>query len=100
MWIESTQYYARPGQAQAVLQMRRRATAVRLMLGLAPGEIRIKVEGVGPDVSWECRFASAKDFAEDMAARAASDEFVKIRKSMHELLEKFDRHVQQIVPDN
>jgi hypothetical protein len=53
------------------------------------------VSGDGPDVRWECSFPTMMDFEADMAARAKSPEFGNQRKQMGELLERFERHVQQ-----
>lgn len=99
MIVEITHYYARPGQTEAVLAQRRLATALRLRLGLPPGRIFRKLEGAGPDVRWECAFATRADYERDMDARAASTEFAAIRLAMHALLERFERHLQQAVDD-
>lgn len=93
MIIEATNYYAKDGQAEAVLEQRRRATEIRRRLGLEPGRIFVKLEGSGPDVRWECAFELAEAYEADRAARAASDEFEAIRKQMHTLLDRFERHV-------
>jgi hypothetical protein len=97
--IEITHYYARAGQAGAVLEQRRHATALRLRLGLAPGRIFRKLEGAGPDVRWECSYATREDYERDLAARAGSKEFTAARQQMHGLLERFERHLQQDVGD-
>lgn len=95
MLIEITNYYARPGQSDNVLAQRRHASEVRRRLGLAPGAIYTKLEGAGPDVRWECRFESRDEYERDMATRAASAEFAQARADMHQLIEKFERHLQQ-----
>lgn len=95
MVIEITNYYARPGQAAAVLEQRRQTSALRTRLGLPAGRIFSKIEGAGPDVRWECAFASRADYDRDMAARAASPEFAAARESMHVLLDRFERHLQR-----
>ena len=97
MIVEITNYWARPGQADSVLDQRRSATAIRVGLGLAPGQIFRKIEGVGPDVRWECEFSSREDYDLDMSVRAASAEFGAARQRMHEFLERFERHLQQRV---
>jgi len=97
MIVESTHYYARAGQEEAVLSQRRIATDLRMRLGLPPGRIFRKVEGDGPDVRWECPFATRADYDRDMAARAASPEFAASRQSMLALLERFERHLQESV---
>ena len=99
MLVEITNYYARPGQADAVLEQRRLTTALRVRLGLVPGRIFRKLEGAGPDVRWECAFPSRAAYDADMAARAASSEFATARQSMHGLLERFERHLQEDVAD-
>ena len=95
MVIEITNYYALPGRAEAVLAQRRRATAVRLKLGLPAGRTFCKLEGAGPDVRWECTFDSRAAYEADLAMRGASDEFVQARQAMHSLVERFERHLQE-----
>jgi hypothetical protein len=98
MFIEITHYFALPGQVDAVLAQRRHASAIRARLGLPAGRIFRKVEGAGPDVRWECGFASREDYERDLAARDASEAFQRARKDMHALLARFERHLQQEVP--
>jgi hypothetical protein len=93
--IEITNYFAREGQIQAVLQQRRRATATRCELGLEPGEILVLREGNGPDIRWECRFATREAHDADLAVRAGSRAFVEARREMHTLLEQFERQVYE-----
>lgn len=95
MIIEATNYFAKEGQAQAVLEQRRKASEIRRSLGLEAGFILLKLEGTGPDVRWECRFASREAYEADRAARAASPQFEESRKHMHSLLERFERHVSE-----
>ena len=97
MIVESTHYYARPGQEEAVLAQRRAANDLRMRLGLPPGRIFRKVDGTGPDVRWECPFATRADYERDTAVRAASPEFAAARQAMHALLERFERHLQESV---
>ena len=99
MIVETTNYYARPGQADAVLEQRRHATAIRVSLGLSPGRIFSKLEGSGPDVRWECDFPTREDYDMDMSTRAASAEFGSARQTMHAFLDRFERHLQQRVDD-
>lgn len=96
MIVEVTNYFAKPGAADEVLVHRRRGSALREQLGLPPGRIFVKVAGDGPDVRWECSFATPADFEADMAARAKSPEFGNQRTQMGGLLERFERHVQQL----
>ena len=44
--VERTHYYAKPGLAGEVLDVRRKASAVRLSIGLPAGEIFVKYPGV------------------------------------------------------
>lgn len=89
MVIERTHYFAKPGQAENMLAVRRRACRIRLSIGLAKGTIHLKPDpgAEGPDVVWECRFASLKDQQQDLAARAASAEFPRLRSEIDALLE-------------
>lgn len=93
MIVEATNYFAREGQVDEVLKQRRKATEIRRSLGLDQGKILIRREGNGPDVRWECSFETREAYEADRAARAASPEFEAARKTMHTLLERFERHV-------
>lgn len=95
MWIERTAYFAKPGLAAEVLAARRRASAVRVAIGLPAGTIFARVNGDGPAVRWECAFPSAEAQAADLAARAASAEFESVRAHMRSLLARFERHVER-----
>jgi hypothetical protein len=93
MIVEATNYFAREGQAAAVLEQRRKATEIRRELGLDPGRILVKLEGAGPDVRWECSFPSLQAYEADMTTRGGSQAFSDARKAMHSLLDRFERHV-------
>ena len=93
MIVETTNYFAKPGMAGAVLEMRRRGTRLRAALGLPPGEIFVKTGDKGPDVRWECRFLSRHELDADLAARDKSPEFVEQKRLMGALLERFERHI-------
>ncbi|MDR3463082.1 MAG: hypothetical protein P4L76_12285 [Beijerinckiaceae bacterium] len=93
MIVETTNYFAKAGQAAAVLKHRRMTTEIRRKLGLDPGRIFVKLEGTGPDVRWECNFASMEAYEADRAQRAASPDFEAGRKLMLTLLDKFERHL-------
>jgi len=95
MWIERTSYYAKPGRADAVLDARRRASAVRAAIGLPAGAIFVREAGEGPDVRWECGFESSEAHAADLAARAASAEFEAVRALMRSLIDRFERRVER-----
>lgn len=96
MIVETTNYYAKPGNEAEVLVHRRRGSALRAQLGLPPGKIFVKLSGDGPDVRWECAFESKAEFEADMEARGDSPEFGIQRQQMGQLLERFERHVQQL----
>ena len=94
--VERTQYYAKLGLAAEVLEQRRKASAVRIAIGLPAGEIFIKHpsgDGSEPDVAWQCTFADAVAHAADLAARAASAEFESVRARMRTLYARFERQV-------
>ena len=95
MLIERTHYYAKPGLAPEVLATRRRASQVRVALGLAHGRILAKADptGEGPDVTWECAFPDAAAQAADLAARGRSPEFEAVRARMVTLIDRFERLV-------
>lgn len=94
--VEATNYFAKQGEAPAVLQLRRQATAIRRELGLEAGEILVLREGNGADVRWECRFPTRAAYEADMAARARSEAFSQARRVMHTLLDRFERHVYEV----
>lgn len=93
MLVSYNFYYARPGNAAAVLQQRIKASDVRTQLGLPRGRIISKVEGEGdwPDVIWRLDFADMALQDADMQARAASAEFEAIRHGMRQLYRRFER---------
>ena len=101
MIVERTQYFAKPGLAAEVLDLRRKASAVRLSIGLPAGEIFVKHpsgDGSEPDVAWQCTFADAAAREADLAARAASAAFENVRVQMRKLLVRFERQVFSIAP--
>ena len=94
--VERTQYYAKPGLAAEVLDVRRKASAVRLAIGLPAGEIFVRHpggDGSEPDVAWQCAFADGAARDADLAARAASAEFESVRLQMRKLYARFERQV-------
>jgi len=95
MIVERTHYYAKPGLAEQVLATRRRACLVRIAAGLPAGRIRAKASGDGPDVTWECDFASEAEQAADLAARAASADFEAVRADMRAAVARFERCVER-----
>jgi dienelactone hydrolase len=99
MLVERTHYYAKPGRAAEVLAARRRASEVRVALGLRHGRILAKADpgGDGPDVTWECAFPDADAHARDLEARRQSPEFAAVRARMTALIDRFERLV--LVPD-
>jgi hypothetical protein len=97
MIVETTLYYAKPEQAQAVLRMRRQGCALRVALRLPPGDIFVKCGADGPDVRWECRFNDRAALDADLAARDTSPEFGEQRRQMGALLQRFERHIFELV---
>jgi len=96
MIVERTEYFAKPGLAEKVLAIRRRASGVRRELGLPGGRIFLRQPGgdpEGPDVAWECEFVDAAAQAADLAARGASPAFEAVRAEMTACLARFGRHV-------
>jgi hypothetical protein len=99
MIAERTQYFAKPGLAAEVLDLRRKACAVRVSIGLPAGEIFVKHpsgDGSEPDVAWQCIFADVAAREADLAARAASEAFESVRVQMRTLLAHFERQVFSI----
>lgn len=86
-------YYARPGNAAAVLHQRLLASDVRARLGLPRGRTISKLEGGNdwPDVIWRLDFTDMAAQDADMQARAASTEFETIRIGMRQLYRRFER---------
>ena len=99
MIVERTHYYAKAGQRDAVLAMRRKASDVRVAMGLAAGTIRVKADpsADGPDVAWECAFANKQAHRADLDARAASADFEAVRAGMRALMDRFERLVEERV---
>ena len=99
--IERTHYFARPRLADQVLVTRLGACAVRLAIGLPPGEIFCKRpggDGSEADVSWQCAFPDEAAQRHDLEVRSASAEFEAVRASMRPLIARFERHVFTSMP--
>jgi hypothetical protein len=99
MIVERTHYFAKPGLAAEVLDLRHKACTVRLSIGLPAGEIFVKHpggDGSEPDVAWQCAFADAAAREADLAARAASAAFEDVRVHMRKLIVRFERQVFSI----
>lgn len=96
MILETTNYFVQSGKEAQVLEQRRKATAIRVALGLKPGEIFVRTDEKGPAVKWECRFADEAEYEADMAVRGQSAEFKVARETMHTLLERFERHLHKL----
>lgn len=99
MFVERTHYYAKPGKADEVRKTRARACDVRAALGLPRGSVFHKVEpdADGPDVTWQCAFASVEVHEQDLAARANSPDFEAVRKHMRRCYDRFERHFERCV---
>ncbi len=95
MIVERTHYYAKPGLSEQVLALRRRASLLRIALGLTAGRIRTKTDGDGPDVSWECAFVGEAEHAADFAARANSAEYSAVREEMRAAIDRFERLIER-----
>jgi dienelactone hydrolase len=101
MFVERTNYFAKPGKIDRVLEIRRAACAVRVALGLPAGVVFVKqgLESDGPDVSWECTFPSLESWQRDIATRAASVDFESVRQQMGEIVDNFERHLNEVDGD-
>lgn len=95
--LETTNYYPLEGKLDPVLEQRRKATAIRVALGLKPGRIFVRLGEKGPQVKWECLFDDDAHYEADMAARVASQDFTAAREQMHTLIERFERHLHRPV---
>ena len=93
MIIERTTYRPKPGQFEAVLATRRKASRRRREIGLPGGTIFTGESEAGRVVFWECAFADGEAQQRDLAARGADRGFGEIRDAMVRLLESFDRCV-------
>lgn len=92
MIVERTSYFAKES-AEAVLAVRRRASAVRVSIGLPAGRIFLG-SGAGddqPDVVWECSFPDRAAHEADLEARASSPEFTAVRAEMRSITRRFAR---------
>lgn len=99
MIIERTHYYSKPGQRDATLAVRRDASNVRVAIGLPAGTIRVKADpsADGPDVAWECAFASRQTHQADLDARTASPDFEAVRARMRDTIDRFERLFEERV---
>lgn len=93
MIISYNFYYARPGNAAAVLRQRLLASHVRARLGLRRGRTISRTGGDDdfPEVIWRLDFADMTEQDADMKVRADSPEFEAIRLGMRQLYRRFER---------
>jgi dienelactone hydrolase len=95
MIIERTLYFAQPGREQDVLAIRRRASMIRVAIGLPAGRIQVNADAGADqsDVVWECCFHDRAAQQADLAARAASADFAAIRAEMNAATRAFSRQI-------
>jgi len=93
MITERTCYLPKPGRFEEVLANRRRASQVRMAIGLRAGTITVGDTVRGKMVFWQATFATAAEHEADLAARAASEDFEACRSIMRELNDDFDRQI-------
>ena len=86
-------YWAKAGKAQQVYEHRLHASEVRRKLGLPAGRVlkRSGADGEGPDVIWECEYASERAREEDLRALADSGAFEAVTGKMGTLIDRFER---------
>jgi hypothetical protein len=86
-------YYAHPGRSAEVLRQRLHASDVRERIGLARGTVIARTAGADdlPDVVWYQEFEDVAAHERDMDARAASEEFERVRAGMRKLIRRFER---------
>ena len=91
-------YYALPGNEDAVLRQRLRASDVRQDLGIPRGRVLARVQGAAnlPTVIWEHDFDAVAGHHADMAVRAGSPEFEAIRAGMRKLYRRFERPLFEV----
>jgi dienelactone hydrolase len=93
MIIERTVYHPKPGQSEAVLAVRRRASLRRRAMRLPSGRIYVGETEKGSIVHWECTFRDANQHESDLVARGGDAEFGAIRREMTTLIDHFERCV-------
>jgi dipeptidyl aminopeptidase/acylaminoacyl peptidase len=93
MIIERTCYLPKPGNFDDVLANRRRASQVRIAMGLRAGTITVGETARGRMVFWQAPFSSKVEHEADLAAPAASADFEACRAVMRELNQDFDRQI-------
>jgi len=100
--VEQNFYYPKPGLEAEVLQTRTLASQIRRRIGLDSGRILLRhssdTQGTAY-VIWEIEYPSIEAREADMRARAGSDEFEAVRARMRSLIDKFERTVWTIQPE-
>jgi len=89
-------YFALPGKANDVYELRLHASDVRASLGLPRGRVLRRTGDPGsstdlPDVICECEYPSIAARERDVAALGRSQQFELVEKRMDTLLQKFKR---------
>jgi hypothetical protein len=91
--LAQNRYYAKPGQAAAVLATRLEASAIRKTLGLPAGAVFLAQgdPGEGPTVVWECEFPTVEAREADRARAEAAPAFAAVQRRMRDLTVKVER---------
>jgi dienelactone hydrolase len=101
MFIERTYYFAKPGKAAEVLEIRREACRVRVAIGLKAGIVHVRAphaDASQPDVTWEAQFDSREEHEADLEARAHSPAFEACRARQRDALARFERYFFALTP--
>src|SRR3954468_3804325 len=101
MFIERTYYFAKPGKAAEVLEIRREACRVRVAIGLKAGIVHARAPHADPsqpDVTWEAQFDSQEEHEADLKARADSTAFKACRARQRDALARFERYFFEATP--
>jgi len=98
MILVVNRYFARPGAAESVLATRWRASARLAELGLPVGQIfvRARASDAGPDVIWQCTYASPAERRLVTDRLSADAAFEAIRAEQASQLARFEREVFEL----
>ncbi|MFW6075440.1 MAG: hypothetical protein ACOC9Y_07585 [Chloroflexota bacterium] len=100
--IVQNRYFVRAGFREQALGVRRRANHARANANRPVGQILVTLDPGpdAPDFIWECAYPDLEARNEDLAWADSSAEFVEIQHQMGELLDRFERHLFEVLDDN
>lgn len=94
-FLAQNRYYARPGKARDVYELRLHACDLLDRIGVPRGQVFRGRGGGEPDVIWQVDFASREAAREARRKVSANAEFTAVQERMGRLIRRFEASLYQ-----